>query len=270
MLSLTKREVLAAVVRIGTIPVRLVTDDPHFLRLIQDRYREFLATEQEAEINLTFDLVSPGRVSGADEVRVFHRRSQWRAERADFKLMWDANKGCGEVRQSANPFSLDAVLRILHSLLLVRRGGFLLHAASAVRNGRAFLLFGPSGAGKTTLAWLAPADATVLTDEISYVTRIEATYWAHGTPFSGELARAGENASAPIAGFYHLQKAPINRLVPIKPTEAARLLLESVLFFAEDPNLVKAMFWSVCDVVRRQPVYQLEFVPDRSAWDLIQ
>ncbi len=73
------------------------------------------------------------------------------------------------VRQNANPYSLDSVLRILHSLILAERGGFLLHAASAICDGRAYLFSGVSGAGKTTMTRLAPADITLLTDEISYL-----------------------------------------------------------------------------------------------------
>ena len=76
----------------------------------------------------------------------------------------------GSIRQSANPYSIDSVLRIVHTLLLARAGRFSLHASSAVRNGRAFLFAGVSGAGKTTIARLAPPDAMLLTDEISYVT----------------------------------------------------------------------------------------------------
>jgi ABC-type iron transport system FetAB ATPase subunit len=72
------------------------------------------------------------------------------------------------------------VLRILHTLLLAAEGGFLVHAASAVRNGRAFLFAGLSGAGKTTIAGLAPPDATLLTDEISYVRKLDDHYYAFG------------------------------------------------------------------------------------------
>jgi len=69
--------------------------------------------------------------------------------------------GRGRVRQNANPYSLDSVLRILHSLILAERGGFLLHAASAICNGRAYLFSGVSGAGKTTMTRLAPPDITL-------------------------------------------------------------------------------------------------------------
>jgi hypothetical protein len=90
-------------------------------------------------------------------------------ERGDFRAEWDPQCHRGWVRQRPSPYAIDGVLRILHSLILAREGGFLVHAASAVRNGRAFVFAGVSGTGKTTLARLAPPDVTLLTDEISYV-----------------------------------------------------------------------------------------------------
>ena len=113
-------------------------------------------------------------------------------ERGDFRAEWEPSTGKGRIRQSANPYSIDAVLRIVHTLVLARQGGFLLHSASAIRNGKAFLFAGVSGAGKTTISRLAPADATLLTDEISYVRKQDEDYFAFGTPFTGELAKLGE------------------------------------------------------------------------------
>jgi hypothetical protein len=259
----------AVVIKIGDIPIRVFTDDRNFLRVVQDRYVGFLSSETHAGIDLKLDLTAPGQISSEEDVRVARDSVRWSAERGDFRLDWDSQTGRGLVRQSANPYSLDGALRILHTLLLARREGFLLHAASAMRNGQAFVFFGRSGAGKTTISRLAPADATLLTDEVSYVRRDAETYLAYGTPFTGELAKVGENVSAPIAAVYHLVQAPDNRLALMTPADAVRALLESVLFFAEDAELVKLVFQSVCDLVGRVPVYRLEFVPDRSVWDLI-
>ena len=176
----------------------------------------------------------------------------------------------GSIRQSANPYSIDAVLRIVHTLVLAREGGFLVHSASAVRNGKAFLFAGVSGAGKTTMARLAPPDAHVLTDEISYVRKETDGYFAYGTPFAGELARAGENLRAPLAAVYLLVQGSENRIEPLGAAEAARGLLTNILFFAEDAELVQGVFRSALEFVERVPVQRLTFVPDERVWELVR
>jgi hypothetical protein len=270
MANLAAAEKHEVVLEIGGIPVCVLTDDRSFLRVVKDRYSGFISSDRAVDIHLDLDLTPPGRISKEHDVRVTRDSHRWCAERADFRLDWDSESGDGQVRQSANPYSLDAALRILHSLLLARKKGFLLHSASAVRNGRAFLFFGPSGAGKTTISRLAPPDTTLLTDEISYVRRESNAYLAYGTPFTGELAKVGENIFAPIAGCYRLVQSPTNSLKPLSSAEAVGALLESVLFFAADQELVNLVFQSICDFACALPVYRLEFVPDQSVWDLIR
>jgi len=124
-------------------------------------------------------------------------------------------------------------------------------------------------AGKTTISRLAPPDATLLTDEISYVRREGNRYIACGTPFAGELARVGENCSAPLSALFLLEKGPHNRIEPISPTEAIQRLLRNILFFANDPELVKLVFQSACEFASLVPIHRLVFVPDQRVWDII-
>ncbi len=110
---------------------------------------------------------------------------------------------------------------------------------------------------------------TLLTDEISYVRRRGDGYVAFGTPFTGELAKLGENVSAPLTALYLLAKGRENRIDPIPPGEATRSLLANLLFFAEDSELVQATFHSAFEFVNRVPVSRLTFVPDARVWELI-
>ena len=71
----------------------------------------------------------------------------WRLRRGDFRADWDPRAGRGHIRQSANPYSIDSVLRIVHTLILAREGG-LLHSAGAIRNG-GFLFSGVSSGPST-------------------------------------------------------------------------------------------------------------------------
>jgi hypothetical protein len=270
----TEVERLSLVIEIGGMPVRVNTTDPGFVTMLQDRYAGYVleanATEPgHAEIEFDVDLVVP--TGGPDEdVRVTRSPDCWTVTRGDFHAAWSPSTRRGRIRQSANPYSIDAVLRITHTLVLARQGGFLMHSASAIRNGRAFLFSGVSGAGKTTISRLAPPDATLLTDEISYVRKRGDGYVAYGTPFTGELAKIGENVSAPLATLYLLAKGPENRIDEVAPGEAARSVLANMLFFAEDEELVQATFHSAFEFASRVPVRRLTFVPDVRVWEMIR
>jgi hypothetical protein len=257
------------VIEIGGFPIRLSTDDPSFLEMLEERYAGFITHGGGGQIDFDVMLAPPGSMIGHGEVRVELESGRWSMGRGDFEADWNPRAARGVIRQSANPYSLNSVLRIVHTLLLAERGGFLLHASSAIRNGRAFLFAGVSGAGKTTMARLAPPDVTLLTDEISYVSRQEGGYHAYGTPFAGDLGRLGENMSAPIECLYLLSKGSENKIEPIGAADAVRGLLENILFFARDPKFVKLVFDAAFDFVSRVPVRRLTFVPDCRVWELI-
>jgi hypothetical protein len=262
-------ERLSLMIEIGGSPVRVNTTDRDFLRMLQNRYAGFLGTSDRAEVDFDVELGQRGLADAEADVRVSQRGGRWLLERGDFRAEWEPASRTGRICQSANPHSIDSVLRIVHTLVLARQGGFLLHAASAIRNGKAFLFAGVSGAGKTTISRLAPPDATLLTDEISYVRKQDGHYFAFGTPFTGELAKLGENVSAPIAALYLLAQGPRNQIEVVGTGEAVRSLLANVLFFAEDSELVQMTFHSAVEFVSRVPVSRLTFVPDSKVWELI-
>ncbi|HEX4001834.1 MAG TPA: hypothetical protein VHX36_04250 [Candidatus Acidoferrales bacterium] len=259
-----------ATVEIGGVSISLQTSDVAFQRLIEDRYAGFVNPSADPSCHLEVRLVSPAGRVAEDDVQVSRNGSLWRIERGDFCAEFDARSRCGWVCQPANPYSLDALLRIMHSLVLAEEGGFLVHAASGVRNGHAFVFAGVSGAGKTTLSRVAPPDATLLTDEISYIRKNAYGYHAYGTPFTGELARSGENTKAPLAALYFLEKGQENRIEPITGPDAAHGLIRNILFFAHDPDLVKRVFEAALQFVSHVPVARLVFTPDESAWELIR
>ena len=265
-------EHLSTAIGIGGVTVRVRSSDPEFMRMLEARYEGFTGDSGPGDGEFTVDLVPPAAaVSADDDVRVWRDGAQWKLVRGDFSAEWDPVSRRGRTRQSANPYSIDSALRIVHTLILAEDGGgFLVHAASAVRNGRAFLFAGVSGAGKTTIMRLAPPGVTLLTDEISYVRKEETGYVAYGTPFAGELAKPGKNVQAPLAAVYLLAQGADNRIDDVPPSEAARALLRNVLFFAEDAGLVRRVFHSACELIEHVPVRRLMFAPDARVWELIR
>jgi hypothetical protein len=257
------------VVDIGDLPVRLTTTSRPLAQMLEQRYAGFVDPAAASLFHFDISIVEPDECDLDRDLVVRAANGRWQIARGDFRAEWDAVTGSGWIRQAVNPYAVDSVLRIVHTLLLATREGLLLHAASAVRGGRAFLFIGPSGSGKTTIASLAPADVSLLTDEISYVRRVGGRYQAFGTPFAGELGHGGESIAAPIAAIYRLEQRRENSVEPLGAADTVRLLMRNALFFAEDVSLTSALLDTSCRIAEAVPAYRFGFVPDVRAWDSV-
>lgn len=262
-------------VEIGGVPVVLSCEDVAFLSMIKEQYGEFARTEDDpisssAPLRFEVQVLGQEALGGDEDVRVWSDGERWRAARGDFRLQFDPSERHGHIQLQVNPYGLNSILRIVHTIYLVNQHGFLLHAASAVRNGSAFLFSGLSGAGKTTISRCAVPDVKLLTDEISYVRQDGNWFRAYGTPFAGELGKPGHNISAPVATLFFLEKGAQNQILELDRAEAMRRLLRNILFFCEDAELVRQVFDSACEFLETVPAYRLAFVPDEKVWDLIQ
>lgn len=262
------------IVEIGAMPIGVHTDSTEFREILWNRYGGFVNPSAESVFDIDVEVLPSGTLAGAidpdGDLCVNLADGRWILERGDFHAELDPALRRGHIRQTASPYAIDAAFRILHSLLLASQGGLLVHAASAVRGGRAFLFAGVSGVGKTTISRLAPPNVTLLTDEISYLRREGDSYAAFGTPFAGELAEPGENVRAPLTALYLLAQGPENRIDPVSDADATRALLGCILFFAHDPYLIARVFDSACELVQRVPIKKLTFVPDSSVWEMIK
>ena len=256
-------------VEVGGVAVALHTDDTALVQLLEHRFGAFL--NPSAHPAVQFDItVMPDAAADPDaDLSVALRDGSWVMQRGDFRAEWNIASRRGRIWQTLNPYAIDSVLRIVHTLVLSTEGGFLLHASSAVRDGRAYVFTGPSGAGKSTIVGLAPGDVTVLTDEISYLRRTPDGYVAFGTPFAGERGEAGEPVSAPVAALFQLGRGEENRHEQLDATAAVRTLMRNILFFAHDRPMVSRVLDAACDFASRVPAYTLLFSPDQRVWNTV-
>lgn len=262
---------------IGGLWVRLHTDSPQFIAELSGRFAGFLGQVDKPDHVFDIELIPFPDIdkeldavdAHEDGVHVTRDGPLWLVRRGDFFAQWDPKLRRGHARMVPSPYSLDSVIRILHTLILAEQGGMLMHASCVALDGRAWVFTGVSGAGKTTISRLSPQNAHILTDEMSFIRPEDGVYHAYGTPFSGDLGRPGENLRAPLAGVFLLAQGKDNIIETLSKTEAVRALMANILYFAHDDTLTAKVFDNAIALAARVPVRRLTFAPDARVWDLI-
>jgi hypothetical protein len=195
-------------------------------------------------------------------------------------------------------WELGAPFRSVLAWYALRRSAFLAHGAAVAEGGRAVLLLGPGGAGKSTTtlaAWVAGMDylgddyvlvrvgpsvtvartfATAKVDDgtVALVPAIAdfatCTPAATGTPSDKTVlrlvgARGLDVVEAEVAAVVVPRVAPRASLSSIGPGEALRAAAPSTLFQLAAARDVT--FPMLAEVVRRTPCFALETGPDPHA-----
>jgi hypothetical protein len=242
---------------IGRVPLRLHVSDARLFSELSERYQAF-ATSQDKPFAIYLKNSFSGNGGSPEFVYNFElHQAALRAFPRESQFVGANNR-----------YTLDCLLRILLTWMLLPRTGFLLHAATVVRRDRAYLFMGKSGAGKSTVASLAP-EGSVLTDELSLVRREDGIWRAYGTPFWGEFRAGDSNTSAPIAGIFRLVQAEENRVTPLRPVEFLRAMIANVLFFSRRPADSQRLLEIVGQAAQELRGYALEFRKDRTLWEVL-
>jgi hypothetical protein len=246
--------------------------DPEVAKIVRERYRGFLsAATPSATPGWRIDMdTAPTRSVGNDVVVTREGGpTRYHVTRGDLAGTIDLGERWGTVSLTrANEFSIDSFLRIAYSLALVDADGLVVHAASLIRRGRAFLFCGRSGSGKTTVARLS-RDATLLSDELSIVRVTDRRARCYGTPFWGELAKAGEDRVASLHAMYFLHHGTRHAVEVLRPRQALERLLPNVLFFARDADLPARVLGIAAALVDAVPSFDLTFCLDAGFWEVI-
>lgn len=129
-----------------------------------------------------------------------------------------------------NVATLDNELRRWAARLARQSGGFMCHAAGVINKGVGWILPGPSGAGKTTLALkLTPYCQMVLSDEVCVVLPAEKGWKVWGTPFYGTGLQGITGPGSPLQAIFFPHHSHDLGAAVVPKSEALTLMLRTVV-----------------------------------------
>ena len=136
-----------------------------------------------------------------------------------------------------------------------------------------YLFWGPSGAGKTTVAGLSQQAGigVVLNDDLVLVRRVSGVWRAHGTPFTNPTQTGpGRPGQAPLQAVLHLSKGRDPAVLPLTPPDAlARIAVGLPVVMAEPAWAARALAIAM-RMVREVPQVELAFRRDQPFWPAIE
>jgi len=147
-----------------------------------------------------------------------------------------------------------------------------LHACGLVVGGRAVLLCGSSGAGKTTSArlWMRRRPRTSVLSDDRIVVRPEGRgFRAHGTPWHGS-GRYASRASRPLAAVFFIRHAQASGAVRLDRAAAAGELFARAFPPPWDRRGIAATLHTCDRLASRVACFSLGFRPDASAVSAVE
>jgi hypothetical protein len=175
----------------------------------------------------------------------------------------------------------ENVFRIVSVYFLAQRDTLVLHSAGVAQGGDGYILFGRSGAGKTTSCTLlatrtahpgSPAHA-ILSDELNAVDlRVMAPgVLLQPMPFAGDFGHDTLSSEpVPLRRIYALVQAPEARVTPCPASEALARVVAACPFMNVDPFESDSVFARAERLLSAVPLRKLYFPKDPSFWSAVE
>jgi hypothetical protein len=169
-------------------------------------------------------------------------------------------------------FCNEQLVVYAYAQLLALYKGLLLHACGVIQKKKAYLFFGLSDAGKSTVAGLSKR-YHVLSDDIIALRKVSSCYRAFTTPWKqGSFIQPQPHFSAPVAALFFLKKAKRISFHPLTPPEAMVRILSchTHFFLYTERPLVDELFFTCAEFVKSAPAYLMEFQKDADFWPKLE
>jgi hypothetical protein len=270
-------------IALGELQLALSGLDPDLESRLERRYAPFRATHLDPQVTLCVDVlredddyfIEPAPRPEFNPVLLDCEGTRVRYLGYRVAGWFDAGPGRGQLLLSRGSFepaerAVENYIRASVAWLAAARGGALVHAASAVLDGRGYLFYGESGAGKSTLA-SCNRRARIVSDDLSLVLPgAGGGLDLVGSPFRGTY-EDGETVTGrfPLVAGFRIVKDSRAEVRPVPRARAMAELVGNLPFvaeaFAKRPDLFERLqrgFGSL-------PLSHLHFRRDESYWDAI-
>ncbi len=166
--------------------------------------------------------------------------------------------------------SFENYLRVLCAWAAIELKGFLIHGASILKDGKVHIFFGPSAAGKSTLAEISK-EGDVISDDLTIIIPSEEGLIALGSPFRGTYEKGKiVKGKFPVVAFYRIIKDDKDFIEIKNPSIYFADIIANIPFVVDKLGQRRDIFEQIRKNMIRVPVYYLHFSKKGNFWRAIE
>jgi len=168
--------------------------------------------------------------------------------------------------------TFENFFRTVVAYRLLECGGAVLHSSGVTDGSKAWLFYGHSGAGKTTIARRSlEVGHQVLSDDINALYLEEGIPVVAKMPFAGEFGYTNDRIGPfPVAGLHALKQAPENSWRAVSKASAVASLVSCAPFLNHDPYRLPRLMENLEEVVATTLAGVLSFNLEGDFWTLLE
>ena len=165
---------------------------------------------------------------------------------------------------------LENAVRYVVSRIALEQQGWAMHAASVLREGRAYLFAGPSGAGKSTAAALCGTEGEI-GDDFAMLVRRDGDWLVPAMPFNnaGRVDGPPVEGLFPLAGVWRVYQAPHASVERPPRGPAVASLMGCAAFPWTVPEMADILLARTSELVAEGKFAHLHFARDSDLWSVL-
>ena len=268
------------VLSLGGLRVLMQSDDKSIIELIRDAFRGFVSASGRPEIRITIHVdkrmgdIQPYAYGNPHRTSVHADSGVILARGSVFSGMVNVDELTAEVRHGVAIEPVYLFLRFVLSAFLPLFDGFLMHAASIVRDRDCFLFAGQPQSGKSTLVKMS-SNYTVLSDDFSIVRRMNDCFCCFASPFWGHVQTKGGNmkmgcAYVAIRATYFLKQDDEAYIRRLDAKQQCLRLMQNICLIAKDSRINTEILKLADECSKEVGGGILHFKLDNSFWRCIE
>jgi hypothetical protein len=242
---------------IADIIIRIKSKDLEFIKSSQQEFVNFLWFDKNSdyfEVLVEHDHCA----ENIDEIKVIRTADCFEMIADEFRAELDLGRKKAVLHIADVEGVLNCFLRVLYSIILLNRKGFLVHAAGLAGGEKGYLFAGRSESGKTTTARKA-VDFQVLSDELVIIREIEDRIWIYSSPFKGEYLGDIENSGFELAMLGFLSGNIAGGFERLSKIDSFLKIMENIFFFPRDLLSNQKLVDQVRSVCNKVMAYNVDF-----------